>query len=255
MIRAIDHLVILVGDLAEAVSDYEHLGFTVVPGGEHADGLTHNALVSFADGSYLELIAFRHEAPNHRWWRYTHTGEGLIDFALLPSEIAADVAAAQARGLSLSGPFPGGRERPDGVRLQWQTATAAAPELPFLCGDVTPRELRVPHGAAWRHANGVTGIFRITVAVNDLDRSAGRYAALLGHGPLVEPGRRLFKLGASYIALQAPGVDIPDQEAVEARLALRGEGPAALALRRDNLATVPLVLDRELAHGAYISVA
>ncbi|NTU86090.1 MAG: VOC family protein, partial [Chloroflexales bacterium] len=193
MIGVIDHLVILVEDLAEAVEDYETLGFTVSPGGEHTDGATHNALISFADGTYLELLAFRREAPEHRWWRHKAAGEGLIDFALLPGDTAADVAAARSRGLPLVGPVAGGRERPDGVRLEWQTALADAPELPFLCGDVTPRELRVPYGLAWRHPNGVSGIFRVTVAVRNLEVSAARYAALLGQRPLVEPGRRLFK--------------------------------------------------------------
>ena len=67
VIRAIDHIVILVTDLQTAIDDYRALGFTVTFGGEHADGNTHNALVPFADGSYFELIAFKHEAPNHRW--------------------------------------------------------------------------------------------------------------------------------------------------------------------------------------------
>jgi Glyoxalase-like domain len=49
----LDHLVMLVGYLDRAVRDYEELGFTVTPGGEHADGLTHNALIPFRDGSYF----------------------------------------------------------------------------------------------------------------------------------------------------------------------------------------------------------
>lgn len=255
MILALDHVVILVRDLAVAVADYEALGFRVTPGGTHADGLTHNALVSFADGAYLELLAFTGEAPGHRWWRHVADGEGLIDFALLPGQIEADVAAARARGLALTGPRPGGRDRPDGVRLEWQTAFGDSPDLPFLCGDVTARELRVPQGEAWRHSNGVTGVFRVTVAVRDLEASAARYSALLGLAPIVEPHRRLFKLGASYLALQTPGADGLDQVAVAARLAARGEGLAALSLRRDNIAAVPRTLDAELSHGVRMTVA
>ena len=62
----LDHLVILVRDLESAIADYTALGFTVQRGGTHADGATHNALVGFADGSYLELIAFLKPAPAHR---------------------------------------------------------------------------------------------------------------------------------------------------------------------------------------------
>ncbi len=54
----LDHLVILVRDLARAAPDYERLGFAVTPGGEHADGLTRNALIPFDDGSYIELVSF-----------------------------------------------------------------------------------------------------------------------------------------------------------------------------------------------------
>src|SRR5581483_682481 len=163
MITAIDHVVILVEDLDAAIADYAALGFTVAPGGTHADGATHTALVVLADGTYLELIAFRRPAPEHHWWRLVAAGEGLIDFALLPSAIADDVAAARARGLALEGPVPGGRLRPDGVRVAWQTARSATPDLPFLCGDVTPRDLRVPGGSLRVHPNGVAGVAGLAI--------------------------------------------------------------------------------------------
>src|ERR1041384_7550234 len=69
MIRAIDHIVILVNDLAAAIADYTALGFTVTPGGEHTGGATHNALVGFDDGVYFELIAFKEPSrqQDHRW--------------------------------------------------------------------------------------------------------------------------------------------------------------------------------------------
>ena len=56
MIRQIDHIVILVNELEQAIADYTGLGFTVVRGGDHPGGATHNALVVFADGAYFELI-------------------------------------------------------------------------------------------------------------------------------------------------------------------------------------------------------
>ena len=53
----LDHVVISVSNLEEAMEDYRRLGFNVLPGGEHASGTTHNALVVLADGTYLELMA------------------------------------------------------------------------------------------------------------------------------------------------------------------------------------------------------
>ncbi|NNJ12441.1 VOC family protein [Chloroflexales bacterium ZM16-3] len=252
MIQRVDHLVILVDDLTQARADYEALGFMVVTGGEHADGKTHNALVSFADGAYLELLAFKAEAYQHVWWRHVAVGQGLIDFALLPGDTAEDVAAARARGLEIDGPFPGGRNRPDGVRLEWQTARPASPELPFFCGDVTPRTLRVPGADTWDHDNGVHGLARVSVAVRDLDASAGRYAALLGSRPLVELGRRLFRLGDTYIALRSPGPHEPESEAIAAQLDARGEGIYSFGLRSESHAVE--LCDLGLAHGARITI-
>src|SRR3954463_8340756 len=115
MITAIDHIVILVHDLDAAVGDYSDLGFTVVPGGEHAGGASRNALVAFSDGSYLELIAFVNNVvpETHPFYR-PNNREGLVTYALLPTDIEADIQAARTRGLPLDGPHPGGRLRPDG---------------------------------------------------------------------------------------------------------------------------------------------
>ena len=265
MIAVIDQVVILVRDLAQARADYTALGFTVVEGGEHAGGLTHNALVAFADGTYLELLAFRGAPPpadapgvnrlTARWIARAAGGEGLLDFALLPTAIAGDIAAAVAEGLDIEGPLPGGRRRPDGQDVVWQLGIPAAPELPFLCGDITPRALRVPEGAATQHANGVQGIAGITVVVADLAASVARYAALLGTRPLpdVEAGGTItplavFPLHGMPITLVAPyGADDP----LRGHLARRGAGPYALRLFGPSGGDAGS-FDLALTHGASI---
>ncbi len=241
MITAIDHVVILVKDLDAAIADYSTLGFIVAPGGTHADGATHNALVVFADDSYLELIAFRRPAPEHHWWRHVADGEGLIDFALLPSAIAEDVAAAQARGLALEGPISGGRQRPDGVRVAWQTARPDTPDLPFLCGDVTPRELRVPGGSLREHPNGVAGIAGLAVLTSDLPATAGRYRALLG----VDAAGPAFTVGGATILLTQPAAD-----PLPAGPRSGSGGPIALTLRGNQAIT----FDLAHTHGVPIEV-
>src|SRR5262249_39708681 len=65
----LDHVVIAVSDLDQAIADYRRLGFTVNPGGVHHGGASHNALVVFADGSYFELIAYMKPSPDVRWWK------------------------------------------------------------------------------------------------------------------------------------------------------------------------------------------
>lgn len=226
----IDHVVILVNDLAGASAAYSRLGFTVVPGGEHADGLTHNALVPFNDGSYLELIAAKGALPGtHPFARGQKAGEGIIAYALVPLDIGRTITQARERGLELDGPRAGGRLRPDGERLEWQIGTPRTPDLPFLCADVTPRERRVPGGEAREHANRAQGLARVTVAVEGLEASAARYAALLGAEPVEAestPGSLTFLLGDARLTL----VD-PSEGAVPHILATRGEGPYSITLR------------------------
>ena len=250
----LDHVVIAVPDLARARAAYEALGFHVLAGGEHPGRTSHNALVVFEDGAYLELIAWRGPAPQERWWRTLQDhGEGLVDFALLPLDTAQALAAARERGLTtLYGPVDGGRVRPDGAQLRWSTARHETPDVPFLCGDVTPRRLRVPDGAAQRsHPNGAKGISEVQVAVHDIRQSLARYRALLGAdariaGPATDPGTALetatVELRGLTLTLQSPAPRPPGAgpwpepaQALHERLSTRGEGPCGLTITRGGL--------------------
>ena len=253
MSLALDHVVIAVGNLAATVEDYRRLGFTVVIGGDHPGRTSHNALVVFDDGSYLELIAWKAPAPNERWFVHHEAhGDGFVDFALLPDGVASLVAGAKARGLVLNGPIDGGRVRPDGVRLAWQTARQATFDLPFLCGDVTPRPWRVPEGDCRQHANGVTGIASVTVAVDDVATSVARYRALLDlSGPAPAPGARSADIALSGCVVRlearerAAGTAARDPGGVGAL----GQGVRSITLRCPS-GTPALPLDMRLAHGA-----
>jgi catechol 2,3-dioxygenase-like lactoylglutathione lyase family enzyme len=261
MTLPLDHVVILVANLEQTLSDYTALGFNVQRGGTHADGFTHNALVGFADGSYLELIAFLKPKPDHRWGGWAAKGhEGFVDFALLPSAVGQVVERARAAGVAYQGPLDGGRTTLAGEVLKWQIGTPPSSDLPFLCGDVTPRALRVKEGEVRMHLNGVQGIAAITVLVKDLDASVERYAALLGAPArvpavgLVGLGLRqaAFALGPSTLVLVAPGPEVEHPAAVTVRhtLAKRGEGVLGLSLRGSN----PQALSRQRTHGAAIDV-
>jgi len=186
MLRQLDHVVFVFRDLPAAMDDYRRRGFTVTPGGEHSDRVTHNALIPFADGTYVELVGFRDPSRSltHRWWRIAANGGGIADFALLSDDIARD-AAALTELLEIP-PREGGRITPDGVELKWRTAVLKPP-LPFIIEDLTPREFRVPGGAAADHANGATGIASVIVGATDLADAEWRYAALRERGaPQVE---------------------------------------------------------------------
>lgn len=275
----IDHVVILVDELASAIEDYRKIGFTVVAGGEHEKWGSHNALIALADGTYIELIAFRRRMADlgrrtgkeGDYERLREAGrlpvecrvlawqapmEGLVDFALLPPDIERDIARAKQRGLAIDGPFPGGRVRPDGKEVRWQLGVSQSFDVPFLCADVTPRSLRVPSGEATRHANGVIGIDHITVAAVDLDTSVMRWQALLGVSPehvaysWPETRTAEFWIGGIPVTLVSPtGTLSPVWEA----LAPRGQGPFNLDFRSTRQQELGH-LGPSLAHGAQIGL-
>jgi len=250
MTLPLDHIVIAVHDLDAAIADYRRLGFTVTPGGEHPGRATHNALVVFQDGAYFELIAWKAPEPAHAWWPQLQAfGPGTVDFALLPRTTPQVVAQALVRGLAYHPPVDGGRLRPDGVQLQWQNARPQTRDLPFLCGDVTPRALRVPEGAVRQHPNGVTGVAQLHVAVRDVAASLARYEALLGSavasrtlGPSA-----VLQLGDAQLWLDGPEASA----AAAQQLSTRGEGPYAIALHTPQ-AERSGTLDSARTHGAAI---
>ena len=261
---ALDHVVIAVGDLEQAIADYRSLGFTVTPGGRHPGRTSHNALIVFEDGAYIELIAWT--APNDaERWNVVHRahGDGFMDFALIPEDLPRATAEAQARGLPLDGPIDGGRVRPDGVELKWQTARQATFDLPFFCADVTPRSLRVPEGQVRQHANGARGISTVVVAVNELAASTERYRAMLGEAgrntpPVNMTGTGLltvmFMLEGTTLVLAAVASDASSTLAktVRDRLGRQGEGPCAMSI--GTSARRAEVLTLAATHGAYIEL-
>ena len=274
----IDHVVILVDELAGAVDDYRKLGFTVTPGGEHPAWGSHNALIGLADGSYIELIAFRGRASDLgeraskealadrlqlkgrspvqcRVLAWQAPMEGLVDFALLSADIERDIVRARQQGLQIEGPLPGGRTRPDGLDVRWQLGIPRTYDVPFLCGDVTPRCLRVSGAEACRHANGVIGIDHVSVVAVDLDATVMRYRAL---GILPEhfdyswPETRTaeFRIGGVPLTVLSPAG--PLSPAWEA-LAPRGQGPLRLDLRNTRHEDFEH-MGSNLSHGAQIGL-
>ena len=264
VITGIDHVVVVVQDLEAAVRDYTALGFTVTPGGTHADGKTHNALITFADGSYIEILAFldRVHSFEHPWRRRLDEGEGIEDFAIGSDDLEADVARIRVdgarSGLEVGQVVDGGRRRPDGQELRWRTTRFLQPKgdaaVPFIIQDVTARELRVPGGTATQHRLAVAGIAGVRVAVRDLQEQSERYAALLERRGVAEDGEHTrIPLGEQWIELVTPNGGV---EGVAERMECHGEGPFAIVMRAAGAAGGEGAerLDSTRAHGAEIVV-
>ena len=167
MITGIDHIVIAATSLPSAIASYRELGFTVIEGGKHPYG-SYNALIGFADGSYIEVLSFYEDSPDHPWWDLLHQrGGGLIDFCLATDNIRGDIRSFQAQGVDAGELTEGGRARPDGFYVEWinnKVGGAWQGYLPFIIEDVTPRDERLPKERD--HPNGVTGINCLTIATN-----------------------------------------------------------------------------------------
>jgi hypothetical protein len=255
MIKGIDHLVLVVKDLDRAAKDYEQLGFTVVPGGQHPVG-SHNALISFQDGSYLEIIAFYRDAVDHRWWEPLTRGERLVDFCFQTDDLTGDTKKLRDAGVAINNPVPWSRKRPDGYELKWLLALATGSHrgvAPFLIEDVTPRSERIPQ--QWHHKNGITGIESITVAVGEISQIEKWYSALLG-----APGKPISKpaLGADGLRFKAgPHVlDFLSSRSADSPLVewLREYGPSPYsAMLRTDLPMMSQ-FDPRLTHGAQLMI-
>ena len=188
---------ILVRDLDQAVREYEVLGFTVTPGGEHTDGLTRNALIPFRDGSYIELVAFLDpEDPRENVWGWRAilpSGGGLIDYCAASDDLGGAARVLEERGLGVEGPTDGGRRLPDGTEIRWRVARIRQDGwlLPFLIEDVTPCSLRVLGGPAAEHPNSATGISRLELAASDERAATRSLATLIGAPDASEVSLRL----------------------------------------------------------------
>lgn len=180
MILGIDHIVIAVPALKPAAATYRKLGFTVVEGGRHPVG-SHNALIAFQDGAYIELLAFYEDSPAHIWWDLLHKrGGGLIDFCMATDDIGADYQAFRRQGVEMSGLDDLSRKRLDGYELAWVNNKVYGKYqglIPFIIADKTPRSERVPKATS--HANGVTGIHCLSLVSDRFEPPAGIMSAVL----------------------------------------------------------------------------
>ncbi len=257
MPSGIDHVVIVVNDLAQATSSFQELGFTVTFGGHHEHRPSSNALIPFADGSYIELVGFREvsEPIVDPWWTLLEKGEGLADHALRTTKVAADIARLTSAGFHARGSIAGGRNRPDGRRVDWQIArieTFENARPPFIIEDITDIALRVPSGELATHENGVDRIAGVTTVVADLAAGKRLYDAIIGQSglsaqPSVADARSAvrYALGNQWIELVEPSAEAsPLRDYLE----VRGSGPYEFTVGAGTGSTPSL----QIVHGARI---
>ncbi|MGH9663178.1 MAG: VOC family protein, partial [Bryobacteraceae bacterium] len=178
----IDHVTVAGKDLKAMQAKLADIGIQSQYGGPHSNHATEMALTSFPDGSYLELIAIQPDADPkavaaNAWAKQMEGNAGPCAWAVREKDIGAEVKRLQAAGVTVGALERGGRERPDGTRLDWETAQAGSEPrgtfFPFLIRDITPRQKRAfPTGKPT--TRDFSGINTLVIAVRNLEEAVKR---------------------------------------------------------------------------------
>jgi hypothetical protein len=235
MIRPVDHLVLPVRDLGDALREYERLGFHVAPEARHPFG-TANALIFLADGSYLEPVAvadpaaaavarregnvFVERVAGHLGAR----GEGMALAALKSADAATDHAAFAKAGFATGEALtfrrmartPDGGEAEVGFTLAF-ALDKAAPEAGFFACQHLAR------ATMWRaartdHPNGARGLARVAMVAQSPADFHIFVSAVTGQRELRVTSFRLdADLGSAALSVFTPagfraryGLEVPD---------------------------------------------
>jgi hypothetical protein len=249
----LDHVGICAYDLQSLQDAFASVGLSAEYGGAHATGGTHNALLGFDDGSYVELIALQKpgSVTDDRWNSLKPGASYACFWAVHTDDLKAQVDAFRKAKLETSDPQPGGRKKPDGTVLQWQTA--ATPDdkggdiLPFAIQDVTPRSLRIQPSTSVKGSE-LTGIKRVVIAVNDLNAAIALYRRAYGLGEPQLATNQDFAAKLAYFPSTAVVLAFPlsKDSWLSEHVRQFGQGPVAVLLGAKN---VKRAADRALLLG------
>lgn len=244
-----DHLVHYVKDPTEALDSLKTHGIHGVEGGAHLNLGTHNTL-SYFDLSYIEFLAVYDQdlfdQSEHLQHSLTasiindHFAEGFTRFAAKTDDIEAVAQHFKENCLTVTGPIPLKRKRPDGSVLSWQLLFAGSDteelELPFIIqwddNDEVRRKDQTERGIIAPHPAGVS-FSHVTFAVRDAQLAASKWANLLNISE-----RRNYvdqQLNAACYELELEGGNLifasPNGEGIVSEvLSTRGERPFKVSL-------------------------
>ncbi len=248
----LDHVMIAVRDMDDAIRRFRAVGFNVQRGGRHPGRGTENAVVRLA-WEYLELIAI-HD-PTERALLGAE-GAGLTDFLARRAGGPVDPVFAtdtleslldrfQRADIEVSGPLRLQRVRPDGFVvanrcLQPGGRMSTRQLYPgFIQWDTQDPE-RLTGEWAGTHRIGAVAVAGLATVVADIERGREAYLGVLGFScdkedAVPELGARRLRCTSNglVIDLLAPAGPGP----VRTELDEVGEGPFELRLRVADLAS------------------
>jgi hypothetical protein len=236
----VDHATVAGKDLKTMIDHLESVGIHCEYGGPHSNHTTEMALTSFPDGSYLELIAPQAHADAKAlaaqpWAKQMQSDAGPCAWAVHASDLAEELKRLRAAGVTVSTPEHGGRERPDGKRLEWETAQIGEEPrgtfFPFAIEDLTPRQNRA-FLSGKPTTKDFSGVARVVIVVQDLRTSVERYRKAFALPAPIEQvdasfGASLALFTGSPVVLASP---LNANSWLATRLRELGEGPCAFIL-------------------------
>jgi len=130
---SLDHIILGCDDLASGVALVEErTGVRAALGGVHPDRGTANALLSFGEDHYLEILA---PDPNAKSVQPSAVQQvvmlkglsspRLMNWAVHTKDIDGLATKLRNLGVQIVGPLPGSRKRPDGRVLSWKRLVLA----------------------------------------------------------------------------------------------------------------------------------
>ena len=267
---AIDHVVLVVRELAAAARTFTALGFTLTPRAQHPWG-TANQLAQFRGGNFLELLEVErperiveHEReadpPRFSFGAFTRDflarGEGLSMLVLQGRDSAADLERFAAAGLRRYAPLHFQREAtlPDGARatVAFSLAFALDPALPrvgfFTCHNRVPESFWKP--AFQEHANGTERIAEVVLVAPEPERHASFLAGFVG-GPVERRADGLaVACGTQRVSVLTPAAYARRFTGETVDLA---EGPHLAALVLEGPTAEERLVPAAAAHGAALT--
>ncbi|HTY49242.1 MAG TPA: VOC family protein [Steroidobacteraceae bacterium] len=206
IVKGIDHLIVMVGDLGRSERTWRALGFHATPRGYHQSGGTANHLLML-DRTYIELLGLASPSAQSPYRATMEQDPGLAGLALRGS-------AAQmyrfwlAQGLEPSPPESLARDLRIGGRAEVArfglTRLPRSRDLPFLlfcCEHLTPQ--LVWQADAPPHPNGARTLRELVIVVDGAHTPA-RFADLTGHAVSGGAGGSSLALGDSRLAFLTP---------------------------------------------------
>lgn len=256
----IDHVTLAGSELKRLERSLSTLGFRPLVGGPHDNGITEMSCIPLPDQSYVELISTRKPGETSPLWpNAIAENGGPCAWAILSSDLTAEVARLQRAGIPTQDPRPMSRRRGDGFLLEWELALLGPGPpgtlLPFAIRDLTPRKLRVdptlprpdptpeldpvraterprlPAAPEW-----VTGIATVVLGVRDLDAAVSLFrkaydlpAPRVGFEPSL--GAKLARFHETPVTLASPS---SNDSPLADRLEQFGDSPCGFLFGADE---------------------